>query len=192
MTFDDHLALVGGLLERGWEAAVQRLEPIRVQSLHVSRVEVPLGPVSCRFFPHKGLRFEAAELAFAPIRHWLTLVSEEGRKSEPDAKLHLLRLGDLGLLGAPCDLGVTVGLALKRALRDAGVRFPIVGSQCGGYVGYVHLPEDYEHVPEPGFRELAYYENGMSVAGWGLGRDFVDAMHAALASSNARSLERGA
>ena len=85
--------------------------------------------------------------------------------------------------GTPCDLGVSVALALKDALRDAGVRVAMVGSQCNDYVGYVHLPEDYQRLPEPGFRYLALYENAMSLSGWQLGQQFVDELRQQLGTA---------
>jgi hypothetical protein len=176
MKLDEHLALVGDVLERGYERAERSLEPLAPAGLEARRLPVALDAIRCKMLPPHGPWFAAGEAALAPLRGFIERLGRDGRTSEPEARLHLLRLGEAALLGTPCDLGVQVALALKRVLRDAGVRLPLVGSQAGGYVGYVHLPDDYAHVPEPGFREMAYYENALSLAGWDTGAAFVRAV----------------
>ncbi len=176
MKLDEHLALVGDVLERGYERAERALHAVTAGAVVAQTLPVPLGDVQCRIFPGAGPLYGLAESALYPLKRWMLQMGEDGRRSEPQARLHLLRTGDVALLGTPCDLGVGVALALKQALREQGVKLPVVGSQCDGYVGYVHLPDDYAHVPEKGFRELAYYENAMSLGGWGLGEAFVGAV----------------
>ncbi len=166
-TYDEHLTLVGDVLERAWEQAQRALVPAAAEPLSVSRPSVALGAVECSVFP-SGARWKLAEQALTPLRRWLVRLGEEGREGST-ADLHHVRMGDAAFVGAPCDLGVRVALDLKRALRDAGVEYPIAGSQCGGYLGYVMAPADYEHAPEAGFREMALYENAMSLSGRDLG-----------------------
>ncbi len=175
-TIDDHLELVGGLLEDGVDRAEKALEPLAPAPLDARIERVALPPTVCRVFPAEMRHGALAELATFPVRELIRRFALQARQGDPDAPLHLLRLGDLAWLGTPCDLGVNVALALKATLRQAGVKLPAVGSQCDGYVGYVHLPDDYQHVPEPGFRELGFYENAMSLSGWTLGADFVSAV----------------
>lgn len=170
---DVHLALVAGLLEDGVDRAEGELAPLACEPFEVRLERVALPPPSCRVFPPNMPRGWLGELATYPLRRLVTSQARRARQGDPDAPLHLLRLGDAAWLGTPCDLGVTVALALKGALAERGVKLAMVGSQCDGYVGYVHRLDDYLHVPEPGFRELGFYENAMSLAGWDLGDTFV-------------------
>lgn len=170
---DVHLALVAGLLEEAVDRAEQRLAALASEPFEVRLERVALAPPSCRVFPPTMPRGWLGELATLPIRRLVESQARRARQGDPDAPLHLLRLGETAWLGTPCDLGVTVALALKGALAERGVKLPMVGSQCDGYVGYVHRRDDYLHAPEPGFRELGFYENAMSLAGWDLGDAFV-------------------
>ena len=180
LPLDPHLELLGDLLERGIERAEAALAPVAVGSLEADLLELPT-QMSCELFPRR-LGFALAERLATPVHHFMMDMARDARESET-APLHVVRLGEVALVGAPCDLGVTVALALKRVLREHGVRLPLVGSHSGGYVGYVHLPEDYDHVPEPGFRSMAYYENAMSLSGRQLGRDMVEALQRRLRGS---------
>ncbi len=170
---DVHLALVASLLEDGVDRAERALAPIASAPFEVRLERIALPPPSCRVFPPTMKRGWLGELATLPLRHLVASQAKRARQGDPDAPLHLIRLGDAAWLGTPCDLGVTVALGLKAALAERGVKLPMVGSQCDGYVGYVHRLDDYLHVPEPGFRELGFYENAMSLAGWDLGDTFV-------------------
>jgi hypothetical protein len=183
MRYDEHLDLMTTLLERGVERAEAALAPVCATPLEVRVVAVPAEP-RCNVFAAPGALWRLADAASWPLRRYLATMARQARDT-PVAPLHLLRLGEAALLGTPCDLGVTVALALKRVLREAGVRLPAVGSQANAYVGYVHLPEDYARTPEPGFREMAYYENAMSLSGHDCGRRFVEAMRAALGAEAA-------
>ncbi len=173
---DVHLALVGALLEDGVDRAEHTLAPLTHEPFEVRLEHIPLPPPTCRVFPATMRRGWLAEAATFPLRRLVENQARQARRGDPDAPLHLLRLGEAAWLGTPCDLGVSVALALKKALSERGVRLPLVGSQCDGYVGYVHLPDDYQHVPERGFREMGFYENAMSLSGWNLGADFVSAV----------------
>ncbi|MFN7953916.1 MAG: hypothetical protein U0610_19465 [bacterium] len=170
---DVHLSLVGSLLEDGVDRAETALAPLSHEPFETRLARVPLPPPTCRVFPATMRHGWLAEAATFPLRRWIAAQARHARHGDPDAPLHLVRLGDSAWLGTPCDLGVNVALALKQTLVERGVRFPMIGSQCDGYVGYVHMPDDYQHVPEPGFRELGFYENAMSLSGWNLGADFV-------------------
>jgi hypothetical protein len=85
------------------------------------------------------------------------------------ARVRGLRIGDWAVAGAPADLGVGLALDAKAAARAAGVRDPVVASQCDGYVGYVHRRQDYAHTPPASHREMAFYENAMNFFGRGTG-----------------------
>lgn len=174
LPFETHLRLVTDLLVTGVEAAraaLVDLEPTRLSS-RILRLSIP--PSACRIVPPATLATRALELALLPARAWMAHRGREARPPSGDAPIHLIELGPIALLGTPCDLGVRVALALKSTLRSAGVRHPLVGSQCDAYVGYVHLPEDYAKTPPKPFRGIAYYENAMSLSGWDFGRRMVE------------------
>lgn len=88
------------------------------------------------------------------------LVPSDVRK----ARVSAILIGDVVLVGTPSDLGVRVSLAIERSARKIGLE-PVVLSQCNGYIGYLHLPEDYALKPQKGFRHMVYYENSMALFG---------------------------
>lgn len=168
-----HLERMTSRLESAYERAVQALEPVATNSLSVARLDVPIKTVRCRVLPARYPLSRFGEFALSPLRRWMRRMGEDALDRDASAALSLLTLGDAALLGAPCDLGVNVALELKRVLARAGVRFPLIGSHCNGYVGYVHRAGDYDHVPARGERVITLYENAMSLAGWQLGDEFV-------------------
>lgn len=94
------------------------------------------------------------------------------------ARVQGLALGDFALVGTPADLGVSIALAGKQHARARGFAHPVMASQCDGYLGYLHLPDDYAHAPteadDPERLEEALgmgrYENGMCLYGRGAGK----------------------
>lgn len=174
LSLDAHLTLLGDLLERGVEEAEQRLVPVASGPLQAGAVPVALPEPRCDIFPQRGAAFAVAEAVTTPLRRYLRDMGAAARQADRTA-LAWIRLGDAAWLGTPCDLGVNVALELQQVMGRHGIRHPFVGSQCGDYVGYVHLPADYRRVPEPGYRHMALYENAMSLSGHDMGRRFVAA-----------------
>lgn len=170
----DPLERVAARLESAYERAVEALEPVSASSVAVTRVDVPIQIVCCRVLPERFPLSRFGELALFPLRRWMRRMGEEALDGESCAGLSLLTLGDVALLGAPCDLGVNVALELKRVLARAGVRFPLIGSHCNGYVGYAHRAGDYDYVPAGSERFITLYENAMSLGGWRLGEEMID------------------
>jgi len=148
---------------------------------------VPVPDPSCSIVPRRELKWRLATAVTKPLSRWMERMAADGRCSD-HVSLPLIRLGEVAWLGTPCDLGVNVALALKSVLHRAGARFASVGSQCNGYVGYVHLPSDYQRIPEAGFRSLAYYENAMSLSGPHMGTTFVAAVRDHLSARGATQL----
>ncbi len=85
------------------------------------------------------------------------------------ARVQGIRVGSFAIVGTPADLGVRIGLAIKRHARAVGIEHPVAASQCDGYIGYLHRAEDYRVTPPPSHRKMAYYENAMSFFGHGAG-----------------------
>jgi hypothetical protein len=176
LPLETHLRLVSDLIAAGAQSARQSLEPLEPTRLDARILRLSLPAPGCHVLPPTSLGLRALELALLPARTWMSRRGREALPPSGTAPIHLIELGPVALLGTPCDLGVRVALALKSTLRAAGVRHPLVGSQCDAYVGYVHLPEDYARQPTKRFRDIAYYENAMSLSGWDFGQRLVDAV----------------
>ncbi|MCB9787971.1 MAG: neutral/alkaline non-lysosomal ceramidase N-terminal domain-containing protein [Deltaproteobacteria bacterium] len=173
---ETHLRLVSDLIETGVQRAREHLLGLEVTGLRARVLPLALPETACRVLPPAGVRDRLLEVALSPARAWVAHRAREARPPDGAAPVHLVELGPVALVGTPCDLGVRVALALKSTLRSAGVRHPLVGSQCDAYVGYVHLPEDYAQRPPKGFRQMGLYENAMSFSGWDLGARMVEAV----------------
>jgi len=112
----------------------------------------------------------------APLRAVLNgLFSQVGAAR---ARVQGLRLGDFAMVGTPADLGVSIALAGKEHARTRGLANAVMASQCDGYLGYLHLPDDYAHAPTRAAdperlkeaRSMGVYENGMCPFGRDTGR----------------------
>jgi hypothetical protein len=91
------------------------------------------------------------------------------------------RLGTFAMLGFQADLGVTIGLGGKAHARGRGALHPVMVSECNGFLGYLHLRDDYKVAPkqEPHLG-MARYENAMNLFGRGTGDRVLDAARAVL------------
>jgi len=103
-----------------------------------------------------------------PLAAWLGRYLRRAVESGP-VRFHNLRIGDLVLFGHPTDTGVSIGLELKRRARQAGFKRAMVVSHCNEYIGYMHLPADYDLSPAWGDAFMVIYENLMSMLGHGAG-----------------------
>ncbi|WP_372789563.1 neutral/alkaline non-lysosomal ceramidase N-terminal domain-containing protein [Paraconexibacter sp.] len=78
---------------------------------------------------------------------------------ETQPEVHLVRLGDRLLVGAPGEPSVEMGRRFDAAVRPllpAGVRDPVVVGLTNDYLGYLTTPEEYE---------MQHYEGGHTVFG---------------------------
>jgi hypothetical protein len=96
----------------------------------------------------------------------------------------VVRAGELIFTGFPADLGAGVGLAARRQIEEAGFRAAAVASQTGDYVGYVHLPDDYERYEEDNkeMRGMTIYENALALTGRDTGLRLLEAFGRGLAA----------
>ena len=160
-------------LEAAWAEATSRLEPVAFDVLEVERRAVPMPAISCRVMPPAMPASGVLEPLLWPVRRYLLGMGRDALPPGATLPLPLLRLGALGFLFTPCDLGVGLALDLKQALRARGLRHAATVSHANGYFGYVHRRADYERAPDSGHRFIALYENAMSLGGWDLGEELL-------------------
>ena len=98
--------------------------------------------------------------------------------------MHVVRVGDRLLLGAPGEPSVEMGRRFEAAVRPQlppGVREPVVVGLANDYMGYLTTPEEYQ---------MQHYEGGHTVFGvWTslLVRDGFVALSRSLATGRARA-----
>lgn len=93
------------------------------------------------------------------------------------ARIEGFRLGDIAVVGFPCDLGIGLSLRVKQFGRELGLKGVVTMSQSGGCVGYVHLPDDYRKTPadQGDAIQMGRYENAMNFFGRQTGVRFLEA-----------------
>lgn len=182
---EEHLDRMGLALERAVRIAEGGLSPSDCSSLRLDRIPFAVPDSSCRLFPERMAGRALLDGLTWPLRALVHRMATQGRRDNADLWLHLLRVGNVALLGIPSEAGPGLVHELQRALRDLGARVPIVASLCNGYTGYVHLPDEYDRVPASGYRTLTFYENAMSAAGWRTGERMLEAIGSAATHPNA-------
>ncbi|MET9359317.1 neutral/alkaline non-lysosomal ceramidase N-terminal domain-containing protein [Streptomyces sp. NPDC006632] len=83
---------------------------------------------------------KALALPAGPVNRFLPLVQEH-------ARVQLLRIGPLFLIGVPAEVTITAGLRLRRtvaAILGADLPDVLVAGYSNGYVHYVTTPEEYD------------------------------------------------
>ncbi len=182
MELDVHLALVNRLMREQVDRAIAHDEPLTDEPIVAfAEADVPLQVVLPRLLP---VRLAWLDAALTPLRMY---ARHFGRGTMPDrvgTYVPVLRVGQVIFTGFPADLGAGVGLAVRRSIEQHGYRAGAVASQTGDYVGYVHLPEDYERLPQ-GDRDalqLTVYENAMAFFGRDTGLKLLDGFKQALAA----------
>lgn len=182
MELDVHLALVARLLREQLALAVADDKPLRGEpTVAFAQAEVPLEIVVPRLLP---ARLAWLDTALTPLRLY---ARNFGRGTLPDRRatqVPVLRVGRLIYTGFPADLGAGVGLVARQLIEQHGYRTGAVASQTGDYVGYVHLPEDYERLPQGDHDalQLTVYENAMGFFGRDTGLKLLDGFKQALSA----------
>lgn len=87
--------------------------------------------------------------------------------------VHFARIGDLLLIGLPCEPTGALGLQVKARAQQAGWHTPVVVALTNDWLGYALLPEQYR---------AGGYEASMSFFGERLGPVLLDAVSAGLPS----------
>ncbi len=92
---------------------------------------------------------------------------------EATVPLILLGVGPVRLAGIPADFGVGATLYIRSAMARGDLA--VVSSHSNGFIGYVHMPEDYTWSPEVN-PEMFHYENAMGWYGRETGQRIADAV----------------
>ncbi|MBM4372695.1 MAG: hypothetical protein FJ098_13625 [Deltaproteobacteria bacterium] len=168
VALEDHLDLLARLAMDGLDRARAAALPDPSPRLTWARQDVPLRRGG---IPRAGGSPAAAlHAGIAALLGYLFAAAVAPR--EVHVPVILLGIGPVGIVGIPADFGVRGVLRIREALGpgDLGV----AASHANGFVGYVHLPEDYtwsrEVVPA-----MFHYENAMGWYGRDTGRRLVDA-----------------
>lgn len=185
MEVEVHLRLVTRLLREQADAALAQAEPVEDLTLGFGVGEAAVDVVRPRLFPR---RLGWADALIYPFRMWL---QRFGRKALPKGhrtQVPVLKVGDVVFTGFPADVGAGVGLAARRIIDEQGLRTGAVASQTSDYVGYVHMPEDYELLnwDDKFLRGMTIYENGLGFGGRDMGTKLVAAFEAALAGARSQ------
>ena len=179
MKLDVHLHLLTRLLREEMAKAEAAAIPIDVNSVSFALGETPINIIAPHLFPD---RLAWLETVFYPLRLWLRRFGRGGLRDGMHTCVPVVRIGDVIITGFPADLGASVGLAAKALIEKRDLRPAIVASQTGDYVGYVHLPEEYQRF-QTADRDalwLIVYENGMGFGGRNVGLDLLKAFDDAL------------
>ncbi|MFH1531169.1 MAG: hypothetical protein ABIK09_10615 [Pseudomonadota bacterium] len=169
IALDDHMDLVARLLTGGLDRALadagETADPALSwarRDLGLRRAHPPTAGGSLRSGVRAGLSSMVGSIfgtAVAP--------------RETTVPLILLGLGPVRLAGIPADFGVGGTLHIRGAM--AGGDLAVVASHSNGFVGYVHMPDDYtwSSAVNPG---LFHYENAMGWYGRDVGQRIADAV----------------
>jgi neutral ceramidase len=110
---------------------------------------------------HEPLATEGRRLpeAFADPVHGRKIIVAPGLVHESQPEVHVIRVGDRLLLGAPGEPSVEMGRRFEEAVAadlPEGVTDPVVVGLSNDYMGYLTTPEEYE---------MQHYEGGHTVFG---------------------------
>lgn len=182
MDLEFHITLLARLLMEQVEAADLNAKPFTEHFVGFGLAETGVEVVFPRLFPDTKYW---ADVLLAPLRLWVYRFGKGGMEQGHKALVPVLRLGDLIFTGFPADLGAGVGLAARKKIEDAGCRCVVVASQTGDYVGYVHLPPEYQQfeTEDKSALWMNIYENAMGFGGRNMGIKLLDAFEKAYASA---------
>ena len=179
MKLDTHMGLLIPLLQKQVALAVENQEPVQGNPLAYAAGETIIHVTLPKLFPDS--KAWADVLAY-PLRLWVRKFGKGGLRDGKPARFSVVRIGDLILTGFPADLGAGVGLSAKARIKQAGFRTLVVASQTDDYVGYVHLPPEYQQFEskDKAAMWMNIYENAMAFGGRQVGTHMLAALDTAL------------
>jgi len=180
MAVDVHLALLARLMREEVTRAVAAQTPVPPGEVRFSRGDFSLSVVAPRLLPD---RLDWLDGALLPLRLWVRRFGRRGICGEHAARVPVLRVGDLIFTGFPADLGAGIGLAVRRLVAERGLRTAVAASQTDDYVGYAHLPEQYQQLEtkDKSAMWMGIYENAMAFGGRQVGAEMLAAFRRAFA-----------
>lgn len=169
VALDAHLDLVARLindgLDRALAGAAETADPVLSwarRDLGLRRRRPPTAGGGLRSIARAGISSMVGSLFGAAVATRATTIP-----------LILLGIGPVRFAGIPADFGVGGTLHIRDSM--VGGDLAVVASHSNGFVGYVHLPEDYEWSPEVN-PEMFHYENAMGWYGRDAGKRIADAV----------------
>ncbi|NLH47414.1 MAG: hypothetical protein GX444_02310 [Myxococcales bacterium] len=177
---DVHLHLLARLLREEADKAIAVAQPVHGDAVAFAAGEMTVRIVAPPLLPD---RLRWLDAALYPVRLYVRHFGRGGLRDGMPARVPVVRVGDLVFTGFPADLGASVGLAARVKIAARGLRPAAVASHTDDYVGYVHLPEDYQQFAsaDKGEMWMNIYENAMGFGGRHVGIELLDAFEGALA-----------
>lgn len=175
MTADRNLEMMAIPLANAVETIVPRLESVGY-GLQVGGEDWDLGRPDSR--PYYDDETSRARFDL-PLRLLFNLLV---RGVPRKVRVRGFALGSFVLLGFQADLGVGIALSMKEHARKVGFKHPLAASQTDGYIGYLHLKEEYRFAPPPAFEGMGRYENAMNFFGRETGDAVLDASRRVLSA----------
>lgn len=177
---DVHLALLARLMREEVDRARAAAAPVEPGPVAFASAGMSVEIAMPRLLPD---RLAWADALLYPLRLWVRRFARRGLTEGHTTSVPVVRVGNLVFTGFPADLGAGVGLAARRLIEERSLRAAVVASQTGDYVGYVHLPPEYQQFDGGDLSTLwlNVYENGMSFGGRQVGRRLLETLAKALA-----------
>lgn len=178
---ETHLALLTRLLREEVDKAADHATPVAPGPVRFAVGETTTHVTAPKLLP---ARLGWLDVLLYPLRLWVRKFGRGGLRDGQSTRVPVVRVGDLVFTGFPADLGAGVGLAARDKIAAAGLRTAVVASQTDDYVGYVHLPAQYEQFEsgDKGAMWMTVYENAMGFGGRRVGVDLLAAFERALAA----------
>jgi hypothetical protein len=180
LDLDAHLPLLARLMREAVDRALAAATPLRGGEVAFAAGEIDFHLATPRLFPD---RLAWADALALPLRLWIRSFGRGGKLEGRRPRVPVVRVGDLVFAGFPADLGAGVGLAARERIAARGWRTAVAASHADDYLGYVHLPPDYQQF-QTADREAMWtgiYENAMGFGGRLVGENMLAALERALA-----------
>jgi neutral ceramidase len=147
------------------------VSPDATVEIHATQVTLPPRKPSAMFIIAAGQLGATPETARALVNGLMPTTTQ----------LTFVRLGDLLLMGFPCEPSAEIGLAAKEAARKAGYARPAVVALTNDWLAYCLMPQQYR---------AGKYESVMSFYGDQFGPTILNALTAALSAHHAVAVSR--
>ena len=182
MDLEVHLLLLTRLLMEKVEEADSNARSVTKATLGMGSAQIDVNLVFPKLFPDSK---SWADVLLAPLRLWVYRFGKGGMDEGHKIPIPVIRVGDLIFTGLPADLGAGVGLAIRKKIEESENRCVVVASQTGDYVGYVHMPPEFQQfeTEDKSAMWMNIYENAMGFTGRKTGLKFVDAFDSAFATA---------
>jgi len=183
MDLDVHMELLLRLMREQMADAAKAAKPVKLgKGVSFGLGQTRLSIATPALFPPRLAWLDALAM---PLRLYVRRFASRSVSEDGLTEVPVVRVGDVVYTGYPADLGAGVGLATRRIIEEAGLHVGAVASQTGDYVGYVHMPDDYERYENEDkvARWLTIYENAMAFTGRDTGLNLLEGFKRAFAAA---------